>query len=200
MGINNLPRNHQDSRRPKRKARLAALCALLPGMGAVYNRQNIKAIVHFITIVGLFQLTDLRVFEGLFSLAGVSFYVYSIIDAYRTALSISQGESPSANEDRFKKTLAKRAPAIGIVLIVTGLLSFIQIAHPLGIYLSIARLLPVGLIILGGYLLTRYFRNSREESYSAEPSRRQPFALVPGPYSERESENARTSSRPFNQR
>ena len=84
MGIENLSRQYRTNH-SKGKARLAALCAVLPGMGAVYNRQNVKAIVHFFAIIGLFQLSDLNIFEALFGMAGVAFYVYSIIDAYRTA-------------------------------------------------------------------------------------------------------------------
>lgn len=183
LGIENLSRNSYnsyDSVRPKSKAKLAALCALLPGMGAVFNRQNIKAIVHFITIVGLFQLSDMHVMEGLFALGGVAFYVFSIIDAYRTAQLIAQGESPAADEERFKRQLVKRAPAIGVFLIVVGLVMVIQIVNPLGLFISIARLIPVALIILGGYLLTRYFKRSREEAYSE----RSAYPLITGAFTE----------------
>src|SRR5947209_3426945 len=74
LGVEGLSRNYY-SYKPRGRARWAALFALLPGMGAVYNRQNIKGVVHFVTIVGLFQLTALRVGAGFFSLAGMAFYV-----------------------------------------------------------------------------------------------------------------------------
>jgi len=153
---------------------------ILPGLGAVYNRQNIKAIIHFVTIVGLFQLAGLHVLKGFFILAGIGLYFYSIIDAYRTAVSITEGESPEANETRFKQMLARRAPAIGIVLIIAGLLAIVQIAQPLGIALSVAKLLPVALVLAGGYLVTRYFKRSREQSYNSGYSRKLPYSLVPG--------------------
>ena len=44
LGVERLSRG-QDRARPRGRARLAALFAVLPGMGAVYNRQNIKAVV-----------------------------------------------------------------------------------------------------------------------------------------------------------
>src|SRR5690242_12344691 len=141
LGIESLSRTSYTNT-PKRSARLAALFALLPGMGAVFNRQNIKGIIHFVTIVGLFQLTGLRVMTGLFSLAGMGFYIYSIIDAHRTAQLIAQGEDPTVDEARFKRSLIKRAPLIGIMLIVTGLLLVIQIARPFP-FITFARLLPV---------------------------------------------------------
>ncbi len=182
MGVESLSRQHQghyQARQSKGKARVAALCALLPGMGAVYNRQNVKAVVHFVTIIGLFQLSDLHVFEAMFGLAGVAFYVYSIIDAYRTARLIAQGESPAADEARFKRGLARRAPVIGGVLIVTGLLMVLQLLRPFGVYISMGRLIPVALIIFGGFLLTRYFRRSRVEDQAQDYSPRS-FSLISG--------------------
>jgi hypothetical protein len=187
LGIENLSRNSYNAyggARPRSKARLAALCALFPGMGAVLNRQNVKAIVHFVTVAGLFQLSNLNVMEGLFALAGFAFYVYSIIDAYRTAQMIAQGESPSVDEERFKRQMVKRAPAIGLFLIVVGLLMLIQIVQPLGLFISIARLMPVALIILGGYLLTRYFKRSRGEGYEPSYSERPAYPLITGAFGE----------------
>ena len=203
MGVENLSRQYNAQHQvnqSKGKARLAALCALLPGMGAVYNRQNVKAVVHFVTVIGLFQLSDLNIFEALFGMAGVAFYVYSIIDAYRTARLIAQGESPAADEARFKRALAARAPLIGGVLIVTGLLMVLQIfLRPLGIYLSMGRVLPVVLIIFGGYLLTRYFKRSRVEDQAPDYSNR-PFTLVSGSLTDDASRAGQQAWRSGNQR
>lgn len=182
LGIGYLNRHQSASVRPSRgKARLAALLAMiLPGLGAVYNRQNIKAVIHFVTVVGLFQLAGLHVLKGFFILSGIGLYFYSIIDAYRTAVSIAGGESPESNEARFKQMLARRAPAIGIVLIIAGLIAIIQITQPLGVALSLAKLLPVALVLVGGYLVARYFKRSREQYYNAGYSRKLPYSLVPG--------------------
>ena len=203
MGVENLSRQYNaqyQANQSKGRARLAALCALLPGMGAVYNRQNVKAVVHFVTIIGLFQLSDLNVFEALFGMAGVVFYVYSIIDAYRTARLIAQGESAAADEARFKRELTRRAPLIGGVLIVTGLLMVLQIfLRPLGFYLSMGRVLPVALILLGGYLLTKYFKRSRVEDQTPDYSNR-PFSLVSGSLTDDASHATRQSWRSGNQR
>jgi hypothetical protein len=167
------------------------LLALLPGMGAVYNRQNIKGIVHFVTIVGLFQLAGIRVASAFFALGGMGFYIYSIVDAYRTGQLIAQGEDPAVDEARFKRSLIKRAPLIGVILIITGLLLVIQIARPYFPLAALVRFLPVAFIILGGYLLTRYFKRPREESYE-QGLTSPPYSLVPGKFSDRSSEpNAR---------
>jgi hypothetical protein len=197
LGVEGLSRNYS-SARPRGRARLAALFAVLPGMGAVYNRQNIKAVVHFISIIGLFELASLKVAAGVFALAGLVFYFFSIIDAYRTAMLIARGESPEVDEERFKRSLIKRAPLIGVMLIAAGLLLVIQIVKPFA-FVTVARLFPVALIILGGYLLTRYFKRSREESYEQHPSV-PPYSLVPGRFSERSSERSGRMSNPAGRR
>lgn len=195
LGVQGLSRDRY-APRPRGSARFAALLAVLPGMGAVYNRQNIKGIVHFVTIIGLFQMTGIRVAPAFFALGGLSFYIYSIVDAYRTAQLIAQGEEPAVDEARFKRSLIKRAPLIGVILITIGLLLVIQIARPFPL-LTVARLLPVLFIILGGYLLTRYFKRPREESYEQAPPS-PPYSLIPGDFGNRSSErSAREHGRPY---
>ncbi len=197
LGVEGLSRRY-DNARPKGRARLAALFALLPGMGAVYNRQNIKAVLHFVSIIGLFELASLKVASGVFALGGMAFYLYSIIDAYRTAVLIARGESPAIDEERFKRSLIKRAPLIGIMLIGAGLLLVVQFLRPFAV-LTLARLFPVALIILGGYLLTRYFKRSRDESYD-DHSSVAPYSLVPGRFGEQSSERSGRASRPAGRR
>jgi TM2 domain-containing membrane protein YozV len=173
------------------KAFIAALCAFVPGAGAIYNRQNLKAVVHFVTTISLFQLGNLHAFGVFFGLAGALFYFHTILDAFRTARAINDGESAAENEERFKRGLIKRAPSIGVGLIFVGLLVFLHLIRPLSQYISFTRLAPIALIILGGYLLTRYFKQSRE--YTPEYPERQPFYLVSGNYSERRSQATETS-------
>jgi len=192
LGIENLSRHYSNQSKSKSKGRLAALCALLPGMGAVYNRQNIKAVVHFITIVGLFTLSDMHVLEGFFFLGGMVAYFYSIMDAYRTGRLIAEGESPAADEERFKRSLTRRAPTIGIILIVAGLLFVAQSIF--GFSLSFARLLPVGLIILGGYLLTRYFNRSNSDYYAPDYSRQPSAPLLTGRFGDKGAGEPRHTS------
>jgi hypothetical protein len=192
MGIESLSRHRHQSGRSKTRARLAALCALLPGMGAVYNRQNIKAVVHFVSIIGLFNLTKLHIMPGLFSLAGVAVYFYTMMDAYRTAARISQGETAEADEARFKRRLAKHAPTLGIGLIGLGALMVIQILRPFA-FVNPARLLPVALIILGGYMLTRYFKRSSGDA--TNDYNRPPYPMIPGSFGDPSQTNVRPMAR-----
>jgi len=197
LGVEGLGRDSGNAA-PRARARIAALFALFPGMGAVYNRQNVKGVVHFATIVGLFQLTAIHVASGFFGLAGLAAYLYSIIDAYRTGHLISRGATPSADEERFKRSLIKRAPFIGILLITAGFLLVIQILRPFSL-ITYARLFPIVLIILGGFLLTRYFKRSREEGYEHN-SETPPYSLVPGRFGERSSERTGRFSHPAGRR
>ena len=190
LGIESLSRAHRTGPRSKAKARLAALCGIFPGLGAVYNRQNFKAIAHFVGTVGLFQLGHIPRLGPFFGLAGMAFYFYSIIDAYRTAQLIGDGVRPEEDEARFKRQLAKRAPVFGVALILTGVLIIIQLMHPFG-FLTPARVLPAGLILLGGYLLTRYFKRSDGRSDSVEYPRRPPYPLIPDSFANQAPSNVR---------
>src|SRR5215510_9710567 len=147
LGIQTLSRGYNRPRRGRGKSVAAALLGFIPGLGAVFNRQNFKAVVHFVSVVGLFQLTRLHVMPGLFSLAGLVTYIYSIIDAYRSAELIASGVSAEADEERFKRALVSRAPVIGILLIIAGLIVAIQLVTPIAAW-TLARLLPVSLIVL----------------------------------------------------
>ena len=172
-GIDALAHISSRPRGSKRRAWKAALCSLFPGGGAVYNRQNIKALIYFITTVGLFQLSTLGAFSGLIKMVAMAFYFYSMIDSYRTAELIAAGESPAQNEERFKRALARRAPALGLLLISGGLLFLLQLIRPFGLNVSLLRFLPAGLIVLGGYLIVAHLKRKRdaESTIDSDPTR-----------------------------
>jgi len=185
LGIQSLSAQQQAGR-SRKSARLAALFGFfLPGLGAIYNRQNVKAIAHFLTVACLFQLRHIGLFGGVFFAGGLAFYVYSIVDAYRTAQLIAQGGSAAADEDQFKKRLARRAPGIGLGLVVGGALLALQLLQPFGV--SLTRLVPVALILLGGYLLSSHFKRTRDRDYGADHADRPPNTLVRGQFSEQGS-------------
>lgn len=179
MGIDALGQYRQVHGKVKSQARLAALLALVPGLGAVFNHQNIKAIFQFVGVMLLFQLTEIRALDAFFALGGTAFYFYTIVDAYRTAERIGRGEDPHADELRFKKSLLARARGLGVLLLASGALLLIQLLHPFGIEVSLVRLLPVILILLGGYLLVSRVKRSREEEAPPVYTPRPPYPLIP---------------------
>jgi len=190
LGVQQLSGNrfHTES---SSKASIAALLGIIPGMGAVYNRQNLKAAVHFAAVVGTFQLTHLHVLSGVFALAGAALYIYTILDAFRTSQAIAAGESARSNEEKFKRSLVKVAPYVGLFLVMIGVLSVIQMIHPFPL-IAVARLLPVALILLGGFLLTRYFKKSREQY---DPEDTDQYVLAQHPFGRSSGSNAKLAGR-----
>ncbi|MCS7314077.1 MAG: B-box zinc finger protein [Bryobacteraceae bacterium] len=135
---------------------LAFLLGLIPGVGAVYNGQYAKGIVHVVIFGLLISLTTseaVRGFEPLFGMLIAIFYIYMPFEAYHTARRRRLGEVV----DEFSSILplrshAGRFPAGPILLIALGLLFLL---HNLEL-LRIERLLrywPVLLIGLGVYML-----------------------------------------------
>ena len=167
-GIENLSRHYAQPNRSRARAGIAALCALIPGMGAVYNRQNIKAIVQFIVTMGLFRLSSIHEMAGFFALSGMAFYFYTIIDAYRTADLIAKGEDPAALDEKFRRSLIRRAPLLGILLMLAGVLLFVHIVRPFAFGVSLLKLAPVALIFLGGYLIVSYLKRSNDVNRGGE--------------------------------
>ncbi len=142
---------------------LAALAALVPGLGAVYNRQNAKAFVHFILTVGMFELADLSGL-GLFMAGGALFYLYSVIDAYRTAQAIRNGANPAEQDERMRRFLQENMRtwagiliALGIVFLVTDVF---HVLSPSSMWLRWWPLLLIGLAV---FLLIRQWRAGRRE-------------------------------------
>jgi len=179
LGIENLSRSSQNGRKSKKRARVAALCSLIPGLGAAYNHQNIKAVLHFAGVMLLFQLSEIGPLEVFFGLAGTAFYLYSIIDAYRTGDRIAQGEDPQIEEKRIRKALGRRAKEIGFLLLAFGALALIKLVHPFGLGVSLLKLIPVVLILCGGYLIIAHLRRSREVEDPVAYSPRPSYPLIP---------------------
>lgn len=62
---------------------LAALLSLIPGVGQMYNEQYAKGLIFVLIFAALIQMADHV--SGLFGLLIAGFYIYQIIDAYKTA-------------------------------------------------------------------------------------------------------------------
>jgi hypothetical protein len=152
---------------------------LIPGLGAAYNHQNLKAILHFVGVTLLFQLSEIGPLELFFALAGTAFYLYSIIDAYRTGERIATGEDPQIEEKRLRKGLVKRAKEIGVLLLAFGVLALIGLVHPFGLGISLIKLIPVALILFGGYLIVAHLRRSRDLEDPVVQYPQAPYPLIP---------------------
>lgn len=149
------------SRRPRRSPALALLCALIPGLGAVYNHQNVKAIVHFLVIIGLFELADITEI-AVFALGGGVFYLFSLMDAYRTAHAINAGLDPREEDERLRERVRERMHLLAVALIGLGLLFIASdLLKLFNVALSLRRLWPIAFVFVGLYLLYRSYRQHR---------------------------------------
>ena len=168
---------------------VAMLLGLVPGLGAVYNGQNIKALVHFALVVGSWQVADI-VGAPLFGIAGVFFYIYSIYDAHRSTQRLRTGEDLSSEDERLKRFLREHTHIWGSVLVSVGVLSIFSLFFS-NWYLH--RLWPVLLIGAGFYLLHTYRRHRPEEPaarYYGTP----PPSVIPLQYEGSAGEYARTEA------
>jgi putative Mn2+ efflux pump MntP len=149
---------------------LAGILGFIPGVGAVYNGQFAKGILHvmifglLVSIVAADGTGDLRpMFVFLLILMGI----YMPIEAYRTARSIERGEPV----EEFSGILSvfgskKPSPAGGVVLIVVGV---VLLLNTLGYWRlgDLVRFWPVLLVALGAYMLYRSVSEQAREDRMA---------------------------------
>lgn len=129
----------------------AAVCALIPGIGAVYNREYEKAVVHFSVFAGLAYMGEE---VGIFGLAAFCFYVFTIIDAYRSAEAISRrGTQPRSQNDQIN------LPVWGGLLVLMGVIFLLDNLGAISLRTAV-RFWPLLLILLGLYLVAGYFKGS----------------------------------------
>ncbi len=150
----------KDLRLPTDSPKRAAVCSLIPGMGAVYNNQYLKALTYFSVFAALVILAD--DVHGVFGLGAFAFLVFTIFDSYRTAQVNARARLELANPS--ESTGEDRAVvAWGILLIVVGVLFLLQNIIP---YRFLNHLWPLVFILLGGYLVWRSLKD-RQESHTS---------------------------------
>ncbi|HON00909.1 MAG TPA: DUF5668 domain-containing protein [Acidobacteriota bacterium] len=124
----------------------AALLALIPGMGAVYNCEYTKAVAHFAVFASFIVLAD---YHGIFGLAAFCFYVFMIIDAYRSAEVGPPEERRGGREEM-------NFPVWGCALVFLGVLFLLDNLGAIHLR-SAAQFWPLLLIALGIYLILQHF-------------------------------------------
>jgi TM2 domain-containing membrane protein YozV len=135
---------------------LAFLLGLIPGVGAIYNGQYAKGLVHVVILGILISIINTGSANGLEPLIGMLiglWVIYMPFEAYHTALRRQRGETV----DEFS-SLAPLKPEGGgiplapIVLIITGVVFLLNNLDVVRLY-QLLRYWPVFLILLGVYLL-----------------------------------------------
>src|SRR5438093_373036 len=132
------------------------LSFFVPGLGAAYNGQTSKAIVHFAIFASFFQMAVVTDGVSFFVLGVIGTWMFAAVDACRTAQLMRAGLAPDAEEDAITRQLYGNPLAWGITLIVLG---SIFLSHTLlGVQFPMRRALPVALVILGAYILFDYLK------------------------------------------
>src|SRR3954470_12973572 len=162
-------------------AGLATFLGMIPGVGAMYNGQFMKAVAHVVIFVTLSMAADRADFFGLFVFL---FWLYMVIDARKTAKARIHGEplpdmlgigamvgelrAPvvrSAAGSVFQKAdnlsqQRNKPPMAAIVLIGLGVL-FLLNNMGLFAFNFFGTFWPLLLVAVGAYLIVRRWENSR---------------------------------------
>ncbi|KXK02886.1 MAG: hypothetical protein UZ17_ACD001001334 [Acidobacteria bacterium OLB17] len=149
--------------------------AVCPGLGAAYNGQATKAIVHFAVFVGLFQMAVLTSGMPLFVFGFIGMWLFAAIDSWRTAQMIRSGITADAAEDLLVSRFSGNPKLWGIVLAVLGGAFILQRFFNVGGLMKI--FLPVLLIGLGIYFLRGVIFRVRAAKRSAAGADETSFAL-----------------------
>ncbi len=158
---------------------VATLLSFVPGLGAAYNGQTSKAIVHFAIFASFFQMAVLTQGLQFFILGVLGTWLFAAVDACRTAQLMRAGLALDAEEDVIARRLYGNPFAWGVTLIVIGTLFLLHTL--LGIQLPVRELLPVALVALGAYMLFDYIRRRKSSDRVLRfESRRPPPSVVPG--------------------
>lgn len=134
---------------------LAFILGWIPGVGAVYNQQYAKGVIHVIVFGLLIAIMDAPgsdSLEALFGMMTALWFFYMAFEAYHTAKKRQQG----LPVDEFSSILPLKnqagSKAGPVVLIASGVLFLLITMDVVAIY-QIVRFWPLLLIALGAYLL-----------------------------------------------
>ena len=169
-GVDMLRRSNRDAgsrNRPRRVYPFIAviLSWLCPGLGAAYNGQTVKALVHFGIVAGLFQLavsTGMAIF--IIGLLGM-WWFFLPLDAWRSAKIIRGGSNTDQFGDVLVEKVTGNAKISAVVLIGIGVLFFINAVF--GVNLLVKGALPILLTALGLYLLKDYLSSRKSTTYTS---------------------------------
>jgi hypothetical protein len=138
---------------------LAAILGFIPGLGAVYNGEYVKALVHVLIFGGLIAVHNSEMNSGdmnagsmaFIHVALACFYFYMPIDAYRVAKARRTGSPEPAGP--LPETVIRSGKPIGaIILIFLGVMFLLANFG----FLNedwLAKAWPLGLVALGGWIL-----------------------------------------------
>ena len=157
-GLVSAPREQTQSAGGSGHPGTALALGFIPGLGAVYNGEYVKALIHVMIFGGIIAALSSDLPTVYYPFLGITlgcFYFYMPIEAYRVAKARQAGEPQPADlvQSEGKK------PIGAIVLIVLGVLFLLSNFHLL-MRDWFAKAWPMGLIVLGVWILMDRMRKS----------------------------------------
>jgi hypothetical protein len=144
----------------------AFILGLIPSVGAIYNAEYFKALIHMVIFGSLITLADhARPFDGIFVMLAFGFYVYMPFEAYYTAKKrklLREGIHLETPFDRMNEQMVgfkDKELWGGIILVVIGGLFLLDNFNVLTLN-QVTRLWPA-LLIAVGILMIRRFQGQR---------------------------------------
>ena len=151
---------------------LAFLLGLIPGVGAIYNGQYVKGLLHaviFGLLVSITNSADRTSGHDFLFICSMAFFCYMPFEAFHTArkrqlgMAVDEWSSLIATNG-----LSSRVPVAPIVLIVIGVLFLMQSLHVLD-FQVIGRFWPVLLVVIGAIMLYGRLRRPTRTVLNGHP-------------------------------
>jgi hypothetical protein len=141
----------------------AFVLGMIPGVGAIYNGQYAKGIVHVVIVALLIMAADNSYGAGpLFALLIPGFWFYMAFEAYHTARRKRDGLPVDEFSGLGISEQNSRFPVAAVLLIVFGILFLLNNLGLLYIR-ELMRYWPVAMIALGLYLLYARMKGGIDE-------------------------------------
>jgi hypothetical protein len=162
---------------------VAFALGMIPGVGAVYNRQYAKGLVHVVILGLMFSILGnnaARGFEPLFGILIPCFWFYMAFEAYHTAKKRQRGEpveefsglvsgghgaaGTAPGAPLYPPAKSSRFPVSAVLLIAIGVFFLLDNLDIIRIG-NLLRYWPALLIVLGAYLLYERLTEARNERH-----------------------------------
>ena len=143
---------------------LAFLLGLIPGVGAIYNGQYAKGLVHVVIfglIISILSSGAAGGFEPLFGMLVAVWVFYMAFEAYHTAKKRLRGELVDEFSSLVPLKNARAGSLAGPIILITGGVLFLLINLDVIQLYRVVRYWPVLLIVFGAYML--YARRSHPD-------------------------------------
>ena len=151
---------------------LAFLLGIIPGVGAIYNAQYAKGLVHVLILGILISIVSSGAAGGLEPLFGImiaAWFFYMAFEAYHTAKRRQLGQPVDEFSSLVPLRGSSRFPVAPIIFIALGVL-FLLMNFDLLRFRDVVRYWPVFLIALGVYMLYVRLTGEAADSVPTEVS------------------------------